>query len=549
MNPRALSGLLLAALLGVACGRSTRPHLGTEPPSMAGMANAAGGASCTGSECEPVPVSTHGVVPMHRLRSNEYQNSVYDLLGVAVLSPAGDTAKPHEGAIDDARPWFEAITELAAELFERAGLDEPLTCVGTEVERACALQVIDALGRRAFRRPLLEGEQQAFVALFDQLAPSEGSRVALEDVVRALLLSPAFLFHVELSDQPDGTAPEPLDSYALAARLSFALWGTTPDPELLDAAAAGLTDDTALTAAYERLVGDPQVLGLADGWGEVWLGWQALGSHEVDPEVFPSFSEQLRQDMLAEQREVLRQYWLKAVPLRTLPLLDLSFVTPELAAHYGYGAGADGFVENTADARAGLLGQGAFLLQTSLPRRVSASHRGRYVVERLLCKPIPAPPPGGTDSFGTDFPPGMSERQTLEQQLSNPACHGCHELFDPVGLALAEFDGVGAYRTQDSQGQPIDTTVQLSGQLFPEAPSVTGALELGRVMEGSELFRSCVAQQLASYMIHRAVTEETDADLIRPLSERIAEGGPLGELSRNIVMSDHFRYRRLAAVP
>jgi hypothetical protein len=542
--------LVLAALLGAACGRSQSSGDSPAPPGVAGAAGMAGaGPACVGGDCEPVPLSSHGVVPVHRLRSTEYENSIYDLFGIGVQSPAKDERKPYEAAIDDARPWFEAVSQLASELFDRGDFSEPLVCVGSEVERACALSVIDELGRRAFRRPLLDPEQQAFVALFDSLAASDGSRIALEDVVRALLLSPSFLFHVELSDDPDGTAAEALDSYALAARLSFALWGSTPDVALLDAAASGLTDDSALGAAYDRLANDPLALGLADGLGEVWLGARELALHEVDSSVFPGFTAELRQSMQVEQREVLRQYWLGQVPLKALPLLDLSFVSPALATHYGFSAGSEGFVEETADARRGLLGQGAFLTLTSLPRRVSASHRGVFVAERLLCQTLPVPPPGEAGSLGADFPAESSERESLEQSLADPSCQGCHQLFDPFGLALAEFDAIGAFRTQDSRRQPIDAAVALPRAFFPDTPSVNGALELGQALHDSEVFQRCVAQQLASYLIHRSVTDETDADLIRPLTESISGGGKLTELTRSIVMSDHFRYRRLPAGP
>jgi hypothetical protein len=291
------------------------------------------------------------------------------------------------------------------------------------------------------------------------------------------------------------------------------------------------------------------VLGLPDGWGEVWLGVGQLETQRVAADVFPSFDEELRLGMLHEQRELLRQYWLQPVPLAKLLTLDLSFVDARLSEHYGFEPGRVGFVTTEDDDRIGLLGQAAFLTLTSLERRVSASHRGRFVVEKLLCLRLPEPPPGEIGSLGPDFPAGTSERETLERATENTTCQACHGVFDPVGLALAQFDGIGAFRTRDSLGAEIDAQVRLPESLLDGAPTITGLAALSEALAGSRRFQSCVSQQLGSYMIHRDLTEETDADLIGPLTDRVAEQASLADLTRRIVMSNHFRQRRLAPTP
>ena len=555
-----LGALACLAALAAACGRTQHPGNEQTSPGAATASGgatelggaAAGGAPCcsgAGCVCEEEPPSTHGVVPMHRLRGVEYENSINDLFGMQVDAPVVDQERPFEAVIDDAKPWLQAATTVAHETLQRADLPQPLACIKSSPDAACAQLVIDELGLRAFRRPLLQTERQAFTALYDDVAARNDAQTALEDVLRALLLSPAFLFHVELSDDPDGSAPEPLDSYALAARLSFALWSTTPDQSLLDAASADLTGDAALGAAFERLTLNERALELPDGWSEVWLGVTELNEQVVDFGTFSTFTEGLRQAMLTEQQEVLRRFWRQSVALRELPTLDLNFVDASLAAHYGFSPGVTGFVNDPDDARAGLLGQGAILTLTSLERRVSATKRGRFVLERLLCRPLPAVPPGEAGSLGAQFSPGTSERETLEQQVSRPVCQGCHGLLDPLGLALSEFDGVGAYRTQDSQGQPIDARVQLPEPLFPGGPGVSGARELGAALGENAVFQRCVAQQLASYLIQRDLSEKTDADLLEPLGQAIAEQASLPELTRRIVMSDHFRHRRMAQNP
>lgn len=541
--------LVTLALLG-ACGNTHRGDPATTAGSTA-TGGTGGGASAGAGGGAQIPASSHGVVPMHRLRGAEYVSSVADLFEVVAAPPAPDDGRPFAAIIDDAKPWFDAAEKVARELFSKPQLPAALACVSEPFgDRACAVSVIDELGLRAFRRPLLAAEKQAFESLYDALVADDGARGALEQVVRALLLSPAFLFHVELSDAPDASSPERLDSYALAARLSFALWSTTPDPALLQAAAADLTGDEALASAYERLTTDEQrMLALPDGLGNVWLSHAGLQTHLVDTAALPAFSDELRLDMQGEQRELLRQFWLEPVPLRELLTLDLNYVTPALSALYGFAPGTQGFAQIGDDGRLGLLGQAGFLTLTSFERRVSATRRGKFVFDRLLCGKMQEAPPTDAGSLGASFPPGKSERQALEEQVAYAACQSCHAPLDAIGLGLAHFDAIGTYRERDSQGEPIDARVVLPEQIVPGAPSIDGLTELGPALAATPAFQACVAQQVASYLIHRDVSDQTDADLIRPLAAQVADQAGLSELTRQIVMSDHFRYRRMPPSP
>lgn len=552
-SARRLGGALVTLALLGACGNTHRGNPATTAgsPATGGMPGSGTGGTGGAGGGAQIPASSHGVVPMHRLRGAEYVRSVADLFEVVATAPAPDDGPPFAAVIDDAKPWFAAAEQVARELFSKPQLPAPLACASEALaDRTCAVSVIDELGLRAFRRPLLEAEKQAFTALFDALVADDGARGALEQVVRALLLSPAFLFHVELSDAPDASSPERLDSYALAARLSFALWSTTPDPALLQAAAADLTGDEALASAYERLTTDEQrMLALPDGLGDVWLRHADLQTHLVDTSELPSFSDELRLDMLDEQRELLRQFWLEPVPLRELLTLDLNYVTPGLSALYGFAPGTQGFAQIGSDARLGLLGQAGFLTLTSFERRVSATRRGKFVFDRLLCGKMSEAPPTDAGSLGASFPSGKSERQTLEEQVAYPACQSCHAPLDAIGLALAHFDAIGTYRERDSQDQPIDARVVLPEQVVAGAPSVDGLTELGPALAATPGFQACVAQQVASYLIHRDVSDQTDGDLIRPLAAQVADQADLNELTRQIVMSDHFRYRRMPPSP
>lgn len=527
--------LALLAVCGslAACGRSTRngqsgPASGTGGSAGSGssggtgQAGVAGQLSGSGGGGAPAAAS-HGPVPLHRLRGVEYANSVRDLLGIEASAPEPDAAKPYDAVITDAAPWVEAISLVAEQLLDSPELPEHLLCVPTiDADRPCALAVIDDLGLRAFRRPLRETEQSRLAQLYDEVSQVEGARVAIEQVVRALLLSPEFLFHLEPSDDPDGQGPELLDSYALAARLSFALWSTTPDPQLLEAAAADLTGDDALSAAYERLALDPRSAELADGLNSVWLGMDQLAAHAVDASVFPAWSEQLRQDMASSQRRLMQALVSPSQPLSSLLTLDVS-------------------------QRDGLLGEPAVLTLTSTDRRTSATHRGAFIVERLLCKQLPPPHPDISAALGADYPAGQSERATLEALTKETICAACHGLFDPFGLALGNYDAIGQFRTVDSQGYPVDTRVELPAELLGSSVVVGGLSDLNSALTLSSLFPACAAQQVASYLIHRPLSAETDPDLLDPLGADVAAGASLAGISRMVVMSDQFRYRLLPA--
>lgn len=525
--------LLAVCELLAACGRSTRngrndPASGTGGSAGSGssggsgQAGVAGQLSGSGGGGAPAAAS-HGPVPLHRLRGVEYANSVRDLLGIEASAPEPDAAKPYDAVIKDAAPWVEAISLVAEQLLDSPELPEHLPCVPmSDADRSCALAVIKDLGLRAFRRPLRETEQSRLAQLYDEVSQVDGGRVALEQVVRALLLSPEFLFHVEPSDEPDGQAPELLDSYALASRLSFALWSTTPDPQLLEAAAADLTGDDALSSAYERLAQNPRSAEVADGLNSVWLGMDQLEAHAVDTSAFPGWSWQVRQDMADSQRQLMRAILSPGPPLSRLLTLDLG--QPN-----------------------GLLGEPAVLTLTSTDRRTSATRRGTFIVERLLCRQLPPPHPDISSALGADYPTGQSERGALEALTKDAPCAACHGLFDPFGLALGNYDAIGQFRTIDSQGYPVDTHVELPAEVLGNSVVVGGLNDLNRALADSSLFHACAAQQVASYLIHRPLSSDTDPDLLEPLGADVATGATLGDILRTVVMSDQFRYRRLPA--
>jgi len=460
---------------------------------------------------------------MHRLRSAEYHNTIGDLLGVAATSPAPDEEKPYEAVITDVTPWLDAIGRVTQQLFNvpvGPVSPPPFDCVfPAGADRECAATIIDDLGLRAFRRPVLDQEKVAFLRVYDDLRATDGPHVAIEQMVQAMLLSPAFLFHVELSNDPDGDAPERLDSYALAARLSFALARTGPDSALLDAAKTGLDDDAALSASVDRVLQWDRSRDQADGLVDVWLGADQLSQHDVDPGVFPAWNAIVASNAVSDARDFMRLFLRQGQPLNQLLTLQKG-------------------------ERTGALGQVALLALPSRPRRTSATLRGKYVLEKLLCHPVPEPPPGTNTGLGADYPAGQTEREALEAVVAKPNCRGCHDLMDPIGYALGNYDALGNHRDVDASGKPIDAAAALPNAYFASA-TVNGLGELAGAITSSPDFQSCVAQQLSSYLIHRDVAPLTDADLLQQLVPRFAANGSLQDLTRSVIMSAQFRYRRL----
>jgi hypothetical protein len=240
--------------------------------------------------------------------------------------------------------------------------------------------------------------------------------------------------------------------------------------------------------------------------------------------VFPSYGSWVPPRLIESERAFLRRFWLEAEPFSGLLTLE-------------------------HEKRAGLLEQPAFLTLTSLPRRTSATLRGTYVLDRLLCSPAPIPPPGGPMDLGDDYPSGVSERESLESAVASPQCRACHSLFDPIGHALANYDAIGDYRTVDSQGQSIDASAELLGDLVPSGMPVVGARGMSLALTQSPLFSACASREVASYMLHRRVDVQSDPELISSLAGMFQTQAELPTLVRSIASSDAFRYRRMPTRP
>jgi cytochrome c551/c552 len=377
-------------------------------------------------------------------------------------------------------------------------------------EDACAGTILSRLARRAYRGHVTAADRQVLLDFFRQGRTQGGTFDAGIDLaLRRVLASPKFLFRVERD--PAGAASGAvyaLSDLDLASRLSFFLWSSLPDDELLDVAAAGrLKTPTVLEQQVRRLLADPRSAAFVDNFVGQWLQLRNLRTKQPNSHEYPDFDDNLRRALQTETELFVASIVREDRSILDLMTADYTFVNERLAKHYGiprvYGSHFRR-VTLTDEARRGLLGKGAILMVTSHAHRTSPVQRGKWVLENVLGTP-PPPPPDVVPPFpeDTEAAKPSSVRERMEQHRRNPACANCHRLMDPIGLALENFDGVGAWRTRD--GGTRGATIDASGQLVDGTP-INGVVELRQaLMREPATFARTVTEKVMTYALGRGL--------------------------------------------
>ncbi len=394
-------------------------------------------------------------------------------------------------------------------------------------ETACARKILERLGRRAFRRPLDGRDLDMLLGFFHLGRESGDFDAGIEMALRRVLVSPDFIFRRERD--PDGTAPGapyPVSEHELAARLSFFLWSSIPDDELLDLAARGaLREPGVLEAQVDRMLADPRAASLVDNFGGQWLYLRNMALVAPDPYAFADFDANLRAAMAREMELFLDRQIRRDHSVLDLLTSDETFVNQRLAEHYGipnvYGnhfrpvtlAGA-------LSPRRGLLGKGSLLTVTSYAHRTSPVVRGKWLLENVLGAPPPPPPPdvpalAENDDVGE---PPRSVRERLEAHRENPACAVCHRVMDPLGFALENFDAIGRWRTVTEAGTPVDAAGVLADGTPVDGPESLAAA----LLERPGPFVTTVTEKLLTYALGRGV-EYYDAPAVRRIVREAEE--------------------------
>jgi len=506
--------------------------------------------------CEGAPSSV-GVTPMRRMTIREFDNTIRDLLGDDTKPAAHGGFPPDEAGTGFASNISSPVSAVAVESFravaegvaERAldRLDTILPCSPADGEDACIETFVTQFGRLAYRRPLTAGEVDAYVALYATVrkgsadAPPGSFEDGVRVVIATALQSPSFLYRVEL---PTGTAkPKPLGPYEMATRLAVFLWESTPDEELLDAAAAGELDTKdGIEVEALRMLDDARAADAIGDFHVQWLGLTDLPNVDVDSDVYPDFAA-VREDLVAETA-LFASYVVREEDGRLATLLTspIGFVNSATASLYGAadpGSGA-AFVRADLDPtrRSGLLTQPSLLAVTGRYSRTSPTVRGKFLYERVLCGPAIPPPPANVPKF--EPKPGLSKKELSEEHRKN-GCASCHVAMDPLGFTLEHYDIVGRWRTVDEFGEKVDATADLVSTDV-DGP-VDGAVELGARLAGSSQVRACASKQWLRFAIGRTESEP-DSCSAAALGQAFEDsGGDVRALVLSIVTSDTFRLR------
>ena len=404
--------------------------------------------------------------------------------------PVEDLTSPHEWSLVDRQVGVNGygITALAhlKDLvvlgpYNPSGLsDTPsrravFSCRPTSLEegRSCAEEIVTRLATKAFRGPPTSSAFETLMALYDRGAGNGGFEEGVRTALQGILAMPDFVFRFE--DAPDGIEPGEtyrISAYALASRLSFFLWGSPPDDELLEVAGSGrLAEAGVLDAQARRMLADPRAFALASRFAAQWLRLDDLEKVHPDRLLYPDFYEQLAEDMRLETEIFFHGLIRDDRSVLDLFNADYTFANERLARHYDIpGVTGEEFrrVAYPDDTRRGIFGHGSVLTLTSHANRTSPVLRGKWVMEVLLGTPPPPPPPGIPDFEQTaDAVDGrmLTTRERMELHSSDPACSSCHRFMDPIGLALDNFDVTGRWRIREN-GMPLDTR----GELYDGTP-------------------------------------------------------------------------------
>lgn len=420
--------------------------------------------------------------------------------------------------------------------------DKILVCDPVKGGDTCVRTIVQTFAERAWRRPL-EATEVDDLLTFVALAKAEKDTVdgGITLAMRAILTSPHFIFRVEKDLIPTSLVAHPLDGYELASRLSYFLWSSMPDAELLQAAKDGkLADEKVVEAQVARMLADPRSDAIIDNFAGEWLYTRALADHLPDYKAFPDFDAPLGDAMRTEARMFFSEFLHGDRGIQDMLSADFTFANDRLAKHYGLAdvAGADFIrVDLKTDQRGGLLTQAAWLTVTSYPARTSPVKRGKWILGQLLCS-APPPPPPGVEGLKPEVMQTGTLRQRMEAHRADPMCAGCHATMDPLGFSLENYDGIGAFRTMDGPFA-IDAKDEL-----PDGTTFDGAQEMAQLVQKDPRYGRCVTEKLFTYALGRAPGGPDKPFLDHIEGEFGTHGSKLKELIRLIASSEPFRMRR-----
>jgi hypothetical protein len=507
---------------------------------------------------DDAPTTKGGPVSLRRLTEPEYRQIIADVFGTTIKVPGRFEPDVRDNGLIAVGTSRESVAGTGLEQYDltargiaaqvvddahRATLVPCTPAKTTEKDDACATQFIARTGRLLFRRPLNQGELQTQVKDAGESATKLGNFYGgLELSVAAMLVSPQFLFRQEVSEpDPDNAGQRRLDAYSKASRLSFFLWDTTPDSDLLDAAEKGdLNSDSGMAKQVDRMVKSPRLASGVRGYFSDMLGFDGFASLAKDPQIYPKYGSAVATDAQEQTLRTLADLLVtQDGDYRDIFTTRKTYLTRLLGSVYGVpvmtSTGWEPHEYPDGDPRAGILMEVSFVSLHSHPGRSSPTIRGKALREIFLCQKVPDPP--GNVNFAlvqdTKNPAFHTARARLGAHINQPTCAGCHKIMDPVGLAMENFDSAGGYRTSENDS-PIDTKGEIDGMKFDDVVGFTKAIH------DHPQAPVCLVNRLYSFGTGRPATKD-EAEWLNYQVKQFAESGyKVPQLMRRIASSKAF---------
>jgi hypothetical protein len=505
-----------------------------------GFVAAAALAGC--GQHDDAPVTKGGPISLRRLTEPEYRQIIADVFGTTIKVPGRFEPDQRDNgliAVGTSRvsvagtgieEYDLTARGIAAQVVDEVHRTSLVPCVpakATQPDDSCATKFVSQTGRFLFRRPLTQTELQTFVKDAADSAGKLGNFYSgLETSLSGMLVSPQFLFRQEASQpDPDNSGQLRLDPYSKASRLSFFLWDTTPDAELLDAADKGELDTSAgLNKQVERMVNSPRLAFGVRAFFSDMLGFDGFAALAKDPAIYPKYNSQVASDAQEQTLRTLTDLLVtQKGDYRDIFTSRKTYMTRLLGSVYGVpvkaASGWEAHVYDEGDPRSSILTQISFVALHSHPGRSSPTIRGKAVRQVFLCQKVPDPP--GNVKFtmvqDTHNPNFRTARARLGAHINQPTCAGCHKIMDPVGLAMENFDSSGSYRASENDA-PITTDGEIDGTKFNDA------LGFIKAVHDHPQAPVCLVSRLYSFGVGRAATKD-ETDWLNYQVKQFAAGG------------------------
>jgi hypothetical protein len=579
IRPRPLVALAALAAAGLACsgaiegGSGGKPGSGGSPSSPGGRPGNAtpgpGGGAVpdpgTGTVLPPIGTNpmapertgvckdvSPGPSPVRRLTRVEYDNTVRDLLGEPLPLARDFPPEELQNSFDN-NAELRSVSDRLAQAYVGAAeqvaqavkgkLSTLLACdPAKDGEGACLDRFLDGFGTRAWRRPLEAGEKDDLRKVFAD-NKAGGFADGIDAVVQVMVLSPQFTYRLERGVPVSGSSYSRLTHWEMASRLSYLLWGTMPDPALLDAARAGkLGTRDEVMAQATRMLADPRATAMVTNFAGQWLQLRELAEADKDTDAYPNFKDEHLDLFRQETEGFVAEVWKTDAKLDSLLSAPFSLVNAELATLYGV-KGVTGAELRKVDLdpaqRAGVLTQLSILAAKAGPDQSSPIHRGVFVREQMFCQELPPPPPEA-NAEPPKLDPKMTTKERFAAHRNDPNCASCHNLIDSVGFGFEQYDGLGQWRTVEN-GKPVDATGELMNTDVDG--KFNGAIELGKKLVASKAVEGCMATHMFQFSFGRGSTA-ADKCTVETLGKTFAESqGSLRDMLMALVQSDAFFFK------